>query len=456
MALGRFFRRQSPSTQSAEPEPTGDGGAAEPESQAPDEEREPLYDDAVEPEAQADVETIERSWRERARDAIPGGASTGSKRPVALYGEGNTEGPTHYARATGCHLITPGDTRLLDCTMALGSVALGYDDEAVTRAVVLAAAAGNVAGLAHTSEVEIAERLADVIPCAEQVRFLKSGADAVSAAIRIARAATSRAHVVGSGYFGWHDWANEGKGIPHGARADFTSVPFDDVASLERACSDAGQNLAAVILEPVVERLPSEEWIGAARRICDDRGAVLIFDEMKTGFRLRRGGYQEFASVRPDLATFGKAMANGYPIAAVVGLASIMEAAGATWISSTLAGEATALAAVGAVLDRYESLDVCASLWAVGAQMRESLSSAVRASGVDGVEVLGIDPMWLLRFADPAEERRFLELAVREGALFKRGAYNYPALAHDEEEILVEVERVASSAFVSLLEESRA
>ncbi|HEX6317043.1 MAG TPA: aminotransferase class III-fold pyridoxal phosphate-dependent enzyme, partial [Gemmatimonadaceae bacterium] len=347
---------------------------------------------------------------------------------------------------------TPTEQVLIDCTMALGSVSIGYGDERILGTAITAAANGNVSGLPHTAEVELAERLCDLIPCAERVRFLKSGAEAVSAAVRIARTATGRNTVVGCGYFGWHDWWSTSAGVPEGARRDFRSVPFDDVTALEQACRGAGRELAAVILEPVIEKLPSEDWLLAARRLCDDLGAVLIFDELKTGFRFAPGGYQVLATVKPDLAAFGKAMAAGFPLAAVVGRQEVMEAATRTWISSTLAGESMAIAAALAVLDIYEGdEDVCAALGRTGAAMRSAVATAVQASGIDGVGVDGPDPMWLIRFEDPATERRFHEEAVREGVLFKRGAYNYAALAHDEEEISVALERAASSALVAIV-----
>jgi glutamate-1-semialdehyde 2,1-aminomutase len=181
---------------------------------------------------------------------------------------------------------------------------------------------------------------------------------------------------------------------------------------------------------------------------------VLIFDEIKTGFRLRRGGYMEAAEVLPDLATFGKAMANGFPLAAVVGRGAIMDAARRTWISSTLAGEATALAAATAVLDWHDERDVCAELATIGAAMRGGVSEAIERSGVAGVEMAGIDPMWLLRWDDPARQTRFQELALAEGVLFKRGAYNFAAIAHDERAVLA-IERAASAALVRLREEER-
>jgi len=156
--------------------------------------------------------------------------------------------------------------------------------------------------------------------------------------------------------------------------------------------------------------------------------------------------------VTPDLATFGKAMANGFPLAAVVGRAEVMDAARATWISSTLAGESTALAAASAVLDWHEKESVCESLWAIGSEMRSSVAAAVERSGVAGVRVEGIDPMWLIRFDDPARQTRFSTLALREGVLFKRGAYNFAARAHDERALLA-IERAASTALVEMVEE---
>ena len=405
---------------------------------------------------QGDEDTdLDLQWRSRAADVIPGGASTGSKRPEALYGMDAESGPTHFVRAAGCRVTTPGGGTYIDCSMALGAVTLGYGDEMVTQSVIAAAASGNVCGLSHVSEVEIAERLCDVVPCAEQVRFLKTGAEAVAAAVRIARTYTARDKVVGSGYFGWLDWWTEATGVPPGAHADFTGVPFDDVAALERACGAAGDQLAAVVLEPVIERLPSTEWIAAARSICDRTGAVLIFDEIKTGFRLKTGGFQEHAGVEPDVATLGKAMANGFPIAAVVGRAAVMEAAKSTWISSTLAGETVGLAATNAVLDWHERADVADFLWTAGEEMKNAIARAITASGIDGVTVEGIAPMWLIRFDDPAVESRFLARSLAHGVLFKRGAYNFSSLAHDEDAI-GRIEGAASNAFVDLVEEGEA
>lgn len=398
------------------------------------------------------VDEPTEDWAARARKVIPRGASTGSKRVDALYGATDGGGaPTHFVKAAGCHLITTEGETILDCTMALGSVALGYAEPQLTRAVIEALASGSVSGLSPALEVEVAERFCGMVPCSERVQFLKTGADAVSAAVRIARTYTGRDIVIGCGYFGWHDWWSDSAGVPANTKQNFRAIPFDDVAALDRAVSEAGSSLAAIVLEPVIERLPSKEWIERARKLCDQSGAVLIFDEIKTGFRLATGGYQQYAEIAPDLATFGKAMANGYPIAAVCGIAALMDAAEKTWISSTLASETGALAATGAVLAWHDQVDICATLWSTGKEMRRAVSDALTASGITGVTVDGIDPMWLLRFEDAAVETEFLRAAARNGVLFKRGAYNFAAMAHDDEAIR-EIEAGASAAFVELRE----
>jgi glutamate-1-semialdehyde 2,1-aminomutase len=442
MALNRFFGRRKDA-----PNPTD---ASAPDVPAADAEEESASDADAMPE-----DVVDRSWRDRADAVLPTGASTGSKRAAALYGETGAEpdGPTHFVSAAGCRVMDVDGGRFLDCTMALGSVALGYAEPTVTQAVIAAASEGNVSALSSWREVELVERLCALIPCAERAQILKSGAEAISAAVRLARTYTSRAHVVGCGYFGWHDWSSDSAGVPQSTRHLFSRVPFDDMSALERAVEVAGKDLAAIVLEPVVEREPSEMWLMRARELCDASGAVLIFDEVKTGFRVAPGGWQEVSGVTPDLAAFGKAMANGYPVAAVVGREPIMSAARHTWISSTLASESTSLAAALAVLDWHDKADICATLAETGRDMRAAVDRAIMASGIGGVTTQGIDPMWLLRWDDPAMESRFLLRALHEGVLFKRGAYNFAAVAHDED-ALQEIESAASAALVALVEEN--
>jgi glutamate-1-semialdehyde 2,1-aminomutase len=420
------------------------GGAPEPDDSDENEEQDDEGFEGAEEGTEPEV-----SWGERAAAVLPMGSSTGSKRPANLWGTADAHAPTHYWRAAGCRIETSTGEELIDCTMGLGSVALGYGDERVTGPVVAAATAGPVAGLPHIMEVEVAERFCDMVPCAERVQFLKSGAEAVAAAVRIARVHTGRTKVVGCGYFGWLDWSSSEGGVPASVRSDYTKVPFDDIAALEGAVAAAGNQLAAIVLEPVIERMPSKEWIEKARALATSVGAVLIFDEIKTGFRLAKGGYQEFSGVTPDLAAFGKALANGYPLSAVCGSAALMDAMGKTWVSSTLAGEAVSLAAARAVLMLHLAEDVCAKLAEHGAAMRHGVMNAIRASKTEGIGVEGIDPMWFLKFATPELETQFLVAAANNGILFKRGPYNFASLAHDEETIH-EIEASTSNALVAL------
>lgn len=373
-------------------------------------------------------------WRTRAADLIPGGSSTGSKRPDALYGSraADTAVPTHFERAEGCTLWAPDGRRFLDCSMALGAVGIGYADGAVTTAVQLAAAAGNVTGLPHRLEVDVAERLVELIPCAEQVRFLRTGAEATAAAVRIARAATGRTHIIASGYFGWLDWCSDAAGVPAHVRDDITWVPFADSAALVAAVTAHAADLAAIIVEPLVHDIAPSAWLQAARAACDRTGAVLIFDEIKTAFRVRTGGVQELLGVLPDLTTLGKAMANGYPLAAVVGRSAVMEAANRTWISSTAASESTGLAAALAVCAWHDRVDVPTRMAQAGAQMKALVHTALVDAPWVGVQALGPDVMWRLESADPEALDALVVAGAHAGVLLKRGAYQFGALAHDD------------------------
>ncbi len=387
-------------------------------------------------------------WRSRAEDALPGGSSTGSKRAAALYGSEAHDNrlPTHYERASGCALYTTEGSRLIDCSMALGAVAIGYADPSVTRAVQDAAAAGNVSGLPHRLEVEVAERLIDVIPCAEQVRFLRTGAEANAAAIRTARAFTKRTHIIACGYFGWLDWCSDALGVPESSRELISWVPFNDSELLTERFHSLRDSVAAVIIEPLVEVLATNEWLQTARDLCDAHGAVLVFDEIKTAFRIRTGGVQELYGIIPDLTTLGKAMANGYPLSAMVGRAGVMYAASQSWISSTAAAESTGLAAANAVLDWHDRVDVCDRLGEVGVSMQRVVTEALATVPEVQIFVEGEPAMWRLVAEQPADLDALVANATRHGVLLKRGAYQFASLAHDEAAIKIIGDGVAAAA----------
>ncbi len=365
---------------------------------------------------------------------VPGFTSTGSKRPEALFGEsGDPTLPQRLVRAHGARVWDEGGREYVDYIMALGAVALGYGHPAVSRAAERGIAAGVVGPLPPVQEEALAEALAQRIPWLERVRFFKTGAEAVSAAVRLARVATGRDRVLGCGYHGWLDWCQgSAEGVPAGVRALYAELPFNDVARTREMIRDAGKALAAVVVEPLVVVEPAREWLEAVRAEATRAGAVLVFDEIKTAFRLALGGAAERWGVRPDLAVLGKALANGFPLAALGGRADVMQGASRTWISSTLATESVALAAAQATLEVFETEGVCAHLHRVGTRLLHGLHrlQRLRPDVVTGVS--GVAEMCFFQFASEERSRAVAVGCARRGLLFKRSAYNFVSLAHDD------------------------
>lgn len=379
------------------------------------------------------------NWSRRAADAVAGFTSTRSKGMDALFG--GPGGPSHAVRSQGTRVWSADGQELLDWTMALGAVGLGYAHPAVTAAVSEAVAAGAVQPLPPIAEVEVAELLCDAYPGAQQVRFFKTGAEAVAAAVRVARVATGRENIVRCGYHGWLDGATAGPGVPVSAAALWHEVPFGDVSALRDACHR--HMPAAVVLEPLIERAPPHEWLAAARETAESCGAVLVLDEIKTAFRLARGGAAERWGVTPDLAVLGKALANGFPLSALVGRADLMARVRDTWISSTLATEAVSLAAARAVLQVWASQDVNGALGATGRSVMDGLSALATRGEPFSVE--GVPEMFFLRFGNADVERRFLLGCASRGVLMKRGPYCFPCLAHSPQDVELTLRMAAES-----------
>ncbi len=364
---------------------------------------------------------------------IPGFTSTGSKRPDLLFGTAQAQ-PQRMVRARGCRVWDENGNEYVDFVMALGAVGLGYAHPHITEATVQAIRDGSIGSLAPVREHELAERLASVIAGAEASRFLKSGAEAVAAAVRIARVHTGRERVVTCGYHGWFDWCHDAEGVPEGVSALRREVPFNDIGALERTLEEFGP-VAALVLEPVVDGPPDRAWLDAARRECRRLGTVLIFDEIKTAFRIALGGAAERYGIVPDLTVVGKALGNGFPIAAVCGQRALMDAATRTWISSTLATEYVGLAAALAVIEVFERDNVIEHLERVGQKLMLGFGElAARHSDVCS-GVAGVPQMCYLQFRSPESSAAVARAAARGGILFKRTAYNFVSLAHTDSEI---------------------
>ena len=368
---------------------------------------------------------------------VPGFTSTGSKRPDALFGpSGPGAGPpARMTRASGCRVWDEAGREYVDYVMALGAVALGYGHPDVNRAAESAIAAGVVGPLPPIAEEALAEALSARIPWLEQMRFLKTGAEAVAAAVRLARVATGRDEVLGCGYHGWLDWCQGStEGVPAAVRGLFAELPFNDVAVGRDMIRAHAPRLAAVVIEPVIVTEPTRDWLRMLRVETERVGAILIFDEIKTAFRLAIGGAVARYALEPapDLVVLGKALGNGFPLAVVGGSKDLMAGATRTWISSTLATEGVALAAARATLEVFERDAVCDHLHRIGTRLLHGLHELQRAHSTVVTGVAGIAEMCFLHYATEELSRAAAVQAAQRGLLFKRTAYNFVSRAHDD------------------------
>jgi glutamate-1-semialdehyde 2,1-aminomutase len=365
-------------------------------------------------------------------DHIAGFTSTGSKRPETLFGSQDPELPSRMTRSSGCRVWDEHGREYIDYLMGLGSVALGYGHPEVTRAAVEAIAGGVVGPLAPVLEEELGAEICRLMPSVEQVRFLKSGAEAVAAAVRLARVATGREHILGCGYHGWLDWCQGAAGVPHSTRLLYGELPFNEPVQARALIRSAGDRLAAVIFEPVIVTEPDVEWLRVIREETARCGALLVVDEIKTACRLAVGGASERYHIQPDLIVLGKALANGFPLAAVGGRREVMAGVGRTWISSTLSTEFVSLAAAKATLGVMVDRRVPEHLGRVGARLHQGLEALHREHSDLIAGVGGIPEMCFLHYADEAISRAITAACAQSGLLFKRSAYNFVSLAHDD------------------------
>lgn len=366
---------------------------------------------------------------------VSGFTSTGSKRPLTLFGGVYDDLPHRMTRSEGARVWDERGTEYLDFISALGAVGLGYAHPHVIRAAVEAIERGGIGPLAPVDEELLAVELVATVPVLDEVRFLKTGAEAVAAAVRLARTATGRDLVLGCGYHGWLDWSSSGPGVPAAVAGLYQTIPFNDPAESIAMIRRAGNALACVVIEPVVEAEPTAEWLRAIRDETWRLGVVLIYDEIKTAFRVAEGGAAMRWGGEPDLIVMGKALANGFPLAAVGGRAEIMRRANDTWISSTMATEFVSFAAARATLAAVREVGLPARLAETGSVLFEGLKG-LAAGHADRVVASGIPEMCYLRFSDERASQRVAQGCARRGLLFKRNAYNFVTLAHTNADVL--------------------
>lgn len=372
---------------------------------------------------------------ERAKGTLAGGVSTAFRmfeRPVPLF----------IDEAAGAELVDVDGTRYVDYVAGFGPVVLGHADPHVAEAVARAAASVQQVGAQHEAEVILAERLCQQVPAFETVRISLTGSEAVHAALRLARAATGRPIVLkfAGHYHGWFDgvfsatshvppgWP-ESRGQDHSALAGIRVIEFNDAAALEQAFAVGGRDIAAVIMEAIPCNqgviYPRPGYLELARRLCDDNGALLVFDEVITGFRLGLGGAQAETGVTPDLAVVAKAMGNGFPISAFGGRRELMDLVADNRVvhAGTYNGGGVSVAAALATIDRLEdgSLDAHAHMRRLGTRLREGLETAATEHGLRLV-TQGPGPVFFAWFLDEGGVESYRDHLRADASLYARFA----------------------------------
>jgi glutamate-1-semialdehyde aminotransferase len=384
--------------------------------------------------------TRSKSYWERAVKVIMDGTQLYSKGPMV-----NVQGvaPIYLQRGAGAHVWDVDGNEYIDYTSGVGSIILGYCYPRINQAIARQLADGTNLGLIHPLEVEAAELIVENIPCAEMLRFLKTGSGATTAAVRIARAYTGRDKIIKGEYHGWHDWTmahtSRNAGIPKVLRDTVFYVEYNNLAQYEALFSEHPEEIAAVITEPVELEPPRLDFLNKLKKLAHAHGALLIFDEVVTGFRFGLGGAQEYFGVTPDLACFGKATSNGMPLSAVVGRAEIFKnVSKKIFMSTTFGGEMLSLAACVANIQELKEMPVIDHIWAVGKRLKDGANELAGSIGVN-IECLGYPPRINLVFRDEggnlSDELKslFLQEAVKRGVLM--GWQMFPTYSHSDEDV---------------------
>lgn len=391
------------------------------------------------------------AYFERAAASIPLASQTFSK-SYQQHVQGAA--PLFIESGEGCRVYDLDGNGYIDYILSLLAVILGHGDPDVDAAIDQQLRRGVSFSLPSPLEAELAERLIRLIPCAEMVRFGKNGSDVTSAAIRLARAHTSRDRVALCGYHGWQDWSigttTRRLGVPEAVQSLSVTFPFNDLDAAEACIGKDGDTLAAVILEPegVVE--PAPGFLAGLRELCNRHGVVLIFDEIVTGFRLHLGGAQAAYSVVPDLACFGKAMANGMPVSALVGSRDIMRRMEDIFFSTTFGGESLSLSAAIATIDKLEREAVPDRLRALGARLKAMVGKALSEQGLGAVFAIGGPDWWPRLLPMGAADAQIVQISLLRQELAARGllvasSFNL-CLAHGSETVMQETEMAFADA----------
>lgn len=382
---------------------------------------------------------------EEAKKLVPGGV-LGARKPSDFI-EG--EYPIFLEHGKGCRLTDVDGNEFIDFLCGYGPIILGYREEEVDEAVIRQIRdKGFCFTLTQRYQNELAKKLKEHVPCSEMSIFLKTGSDATTASIRIARAYTNRLKVMRCGYHGWHDWCVEMKGgIPPKLYEDVYEFHYNQLDELEELMKRHGDQTAAIIMTPFGHPLhqkmeePRPGFLEGVREMANRYGAVLIFDEVRTCFRLAMGGAQQRYGVTPDLAVLGKGMANGYAISVVTGKAEVMMAAAQKlFISSTFFPNSDSYIAALKTIEILERDNVLNSIWERGDRFLKRIEAILKKYDV-GAELSGVAPMFFITFkrdaagSHKAKRDDLYTQLIRRGIFFTPHHHGYICYRHTDQDL---------------------
>lgn len=379
--------------------------------------------------------------KNKAKPFLPSLAQTFSKSPSSFV-----EGvyPVYVEKAFGSKIYDVDGNQYIDFLMALGPIVLGYNYPDVNNAIKEQLEKGIIFSLPHYKEIEAAESLNQIIPCAEMIRFTKSGSDAVTGAVRACRAITNREIIFYCGSGGvWDDWytivTNRNNGIPEFNKQLIKIFDYNNIEELEDLFQKHKNQVAAVVIEPSVYDPPLNNFLNKVKKFAHQNDALLVFDEILTGFRMSRGGGQEYFDVIPDMATFAKGIANGMPLGAIVGKSEYMESFSDVFVSTTYAGEALSLAACVETINQFKKHDVCDHMWKLGEIIKNSFNKFAEEFELDA-KCIGYPPRLKLIFNDEKGKDSLLYKSLFLQELVENGIFMHPntillCYSHTKEEI---------------------
>jgi glutamate-1-semialdehyde aminotransferase len=348
--------------------------------------------------------------------------------------------PKYLVKGKGSHVWDADGNEYIDYMMGVGPLSLGYCYPKVDEAIKKQLEDGITFSMMHPLEVEVAEMIRDVIPNAECVRYSKTGADVTSAAIRLARAYTGKNKILCCGYHGWHDWyiavTSRNLGIPEAVQAISFTFNYNDIDSVKSSLDD---DVAAIILEPVVFAEPKDNFLQNLNQLCREKGIVLIFDEMWTGFRMALGGAQEYFGITPDLATYSKAVANGMPISILTGRKEIMDLANEDiFFYTTFGGEALSLAAAKATIEELVDKNVTRFLDDQGRKLKNGYNEISNKLGINFTKAVGYNWRSLITFdekgGDPLIQKSLMQQEMIKRGVLWQGFHNM-SFSHSDADV---------------------